>query len=255
MSVLNVPGSKDLRKIVVLNPKGGSGKTTIAVNIAGYLTACGHSVALMDCDPQGSSMYWLSQRDPEVPHIHGIAAYEKKANVTRSWQLRVPSETRYLVVDSPAGIPAHQLIDYTCGAHAIMVPVLPSDIDTHAASRLMTNLLLVAKVSRRMGRLGVVANRVRTNTLGYKKLMRFLDCLSIAVVGTLSDSQSYLHAAEQGLSIHELQPSRVRSDLDRWQPMLSWLDDRSDTPLTARDFLRPDFTPGQAISNIAESFR
>lgn len=253
--MLNVPGSRDLRKIVVLNPKGGSGKTTIAANIAGYLSVCGESVALMDCDPQGSSMHWLSHRNAEAPFIYGIAAYEKRADVTRSWQRRVPPGTRYLVVDTPAGTPAHKLIDYTCGAHAIIVPVLPSDIDTHAASTLMANLLLVAKVSRRMGRLGVVANRVRTNTLGYKRLMRFLDRLSISVVGTLSDSQNYVHAMEQGLAIHEMQPSRVRADLDRWQPLLSWLDDRTQTALTARDFMRPDFTPGQAISNFADSHR
>ncbi|MGI9308780.1 MAG: AAA family ATPase [Gammaproteobacteria bacterium] len=253
--MINVPGSKNLRKIVVLNPKGGSGKSTIAANLAGYLSVSGQSVALMDCDPQGSSTHWLARRDAEAPFIHGIAACENKANVTRSWQLRVPPETRYLVVDTPASIPAHQLIDYTCGAHAILVPVMPSDIDTHAASRLMSNLLLAAKVSRRMGRLGVVANRVRTNTLGYKRLVRFLDRLSIAVVGTLSDSQNYLHATEQGLSIHEMQPSKVRADLDRWQPMLEWIESRTQAPLTARDFLRPDFTPGRSVSRINDSFR
>ncbi|MBM4196860.1 MAG: ParA family protein [Gammaproteobacteria bacterium] len=90
------------------------------------------------------------------------------------------------------------------GAHAILVPVLPSDMDIHAVSQLVADLLLVAKVSRRMGRLGVIANRVRENTVAYRRLIRFLESLNIPVVGILRDSQNYVHAVEHGLGIHEL---------------------------------------------------
>ena len=105
-------------------------------------------------------------------------------------------------------------------------------------------LLLVAKVSRRMGRLGVVANRVRENTLSYRKLMKFLDRLSIQRVCELRDSQNYVYAAEQGLSVHELQPSRVRRDLEQWLPLIDWLALRLETPLTARDLRLP---PDRAV--------
>jgi chromosome partitioning protein len=100
-------------------------------------------------------------------------------------------------------------------------------------------LLLVAKVSRRMGRLGVVANRVRENTVSFRQLKLFLDRLSIATVCELRDSQNYVHAAEHGLCIHEMQPSRVAKDLAQWRPLIDWLSLRLETPLTQRDLHRP----------------
>ena len=48
-----------MQRIVVLNPKGGSGKTTIAINLASYLASQGHAPVLMDFDPQGSSVRWV----------------------------------------------------------------------------------------------------------------------------------------------------------------------------------------------------
>lgn len=237
--MLNTPGHPSLRRIVVLNPKGGSGKTTLATNLAGYLAVTGRRVALMDLDPQGSSMRWLAQRPKNAPPIHGIAAFDQRSGVTRSWQLRVPWEVRYLVVDSPAAIPAHRLADFTTGAHAIVVPVLPSDIDIHAASRLVGNLLTVARVSRRMGRLGIVANRVREHTLACRKLMSFLERLSIPVVGILRDSQNYVRAAAEGLSLQEIHGRRVLSDLPGWPALTAWIDTRLETALTPRDLFHP----------------
>jgi chromosome partitioning protein len=239
LMLINTPGHPSLRKIVVLNPKGGSGKTTLATNLAGYLAVTGRRVALMDLDPQGSSMRWLNQRPATAPPIHGIAGYDYRSSATRSWQLRVPSEMRYLVVDSPAAIPAHRLADFTTGAHAIVVPVLPSDIDIHAASRLVADLLTVARVSRRMGRLGIVANRMRENTLACRKLMTFLDRLSIPVVTTLRDSQNYLRAAADGLSVQEIHGRRALVDLPGWPALTEWIDTRLETALTPRDLFRP----------------
>jgi chromosome partitioning protein len=246
---LSVPGHKDLCKIVVLNPKGGCGKSTLAFNLSGYLASRGNSVAIMDFDPQGSSMRWLKLRPGNSAPIHGIAAFDVRSSATRSWQLRVPGNIRYLVVDSPASVPAENLAELTSGAHAILIPVLPSDIDVHAASTLMRDLLLIAKVSRRMGRIGVIANRVRDNTLAYRKLMRFLNSLSISVIGVLRDSQNYVHSAEQGLSIHEMHSSRLihgnrlQQDTEHWQPIFEWLEAMLEKPLTPRDFSRPEAQP------------
>jgi chromosome partitioning protein len=248
--MLNVPGHPDLKKIVVLNPKGGSGKSTLVTNIAGMLAARNQRVALMDCDPQGSSMRWLSRRDASLPPIHGIAAYAHDTAVTRSFQMRVPADIRCLVVDTPAALAVQDLAGYTRGAHAILVPVLPSAIDIHAVTRLIEKLLLVAKVSRRMGRLGVVANRVRENTVSFRKLKLFLDRLEIATVCQLRDSQNYVHGAEQGNCIHEMQPSRVAKDLEQWQLLIDWLALRLDTPLTPRDLHGPAAARRQDDSNV-----
>jgi len=237
--LMNIPSHPDLLKIVVLNPKGGSGKSTLATNLSGYFASKGHPVALMDFDPQGSAMRWLQKRDRQRSEIYGVAAYEHNDTITRSWQLRIPRNIRHLIIDTPAALQVQDLIEFTRGVHAILVPVLPSDIDIHAASRLVANMLIVAKVSRRMGRLGVVANRVRENTVGYRKLMRFLDRLSIAVIGELRDSQNYVHAANLGLSIHEMQPSRVQKDVESWMSIIDWLRQRLETEITPRDLYRP----------------
>ncbi len=237
--LFKVPSDPRLKRIVVINPKGGSGKSTLATNVAGFLSASGHPAALMDFDPQGSALRWLQNRSDELPEVYGIAACDHDTTMTRSYQMRVPSHIQALVIDTPAALQPTDLAEFTRGAHAILIPVLPSDIDIHAATGLISDLLIVAKVSRRMGRLGVIANRVRENTVGYRKLMRFLDRLSIAVIGELRDSQNYVYAADQGLSIHEMQPSRVRKDLDSWEPVTGWLEARLETALTARDLFKP----------------
>jgi chromosome partitioning protein len=113
--------------------------------------------------------------------------------------------------------------DMTKNADAIIVPVLPSDIDIHACSRCIADLLLIAKVRRDEYRIGVVANRVRRNTIIYQSLMRFLESLRIPVIATLRDSQNYVRASEQGLGIHEMKRYVVEQDLEDWQPMLAWL--------------------------------
>src|SRR4029079_1199276 len=101
------------QKIVVLNPKGGSGKSTVATNLAAYYARAGGRVALMDYDPQGSSMRWLRLRPTVLPAIHGIAAYEKKGGVTRAFALRTPPGTERLVVDTPAAVTAQQMPELT----------------------------------------------------------------------------------------------------------------------------------------------
>jgi chromosome partitioning protein len=237
--LLNIPGHAELRKIAVLNPKGGSGKTTVAVNLAAYFAAQGRKTALMDFDPQASSMRWAHNRPQERPYIYSVAAFEINPRMTRSFQLRIPPDVRHLVVDTPAALTAQRLTQFTRGAHAILVPVLPSDMDIHAVSQLITDLLLVAKVSRRMGRLGVIANRVRENTVAYKRLMRFLASLNIPVVGILRDSQNYVHAVEQGLGVHELPHAQTLKDPETWAPLIGWIEERLATPLTPRDLASP----------------
>ncbi len=219
------------RKIVVLNPKGGSGKTTLATNLAAYYASRGHRTALMDCDPQASSTRWLKNRSDELPQVHGVEAYRVNMQATRSWQLRTPPNTQYLVVDTSAAIPAQNLVEFTRGADSIVIPVGPSDIDIHAAAGFIANLLLVAKEDRREGRLGVIANRVREGTLAYARLMRFLHRLNIPVIAILRDTQNYVHAAEEGMGIHEFKHYRVRKDIAQWTSMLRWLQSRIVTPL------------------------
>lgn len=237
--LLNIPGHADLKKVVVLNPKGGSGKTTIAASLAAYFAVNGRKAGLMDFDPQASALRWAHNRPGERPYIHSVGACHQDPRMTRSFQLRMPPDVRHLVVDTPAAMAAQRLSQFTRGAHAILVPVLSSDMDIHAASQLITDLLLVAKVSRRMGRLGVIANRVRENTVAYRRLMKFLESLNIPIVGVLRDSQNYVRAVEQGLGIHELPQSQALKDIEGWAPIIGWLEQRLATALTPRDLMSP----------------
>jgi chromosome partitioning protein len=218
------------RKIVVLNPKGGSGKSTIATNLAAYYAWSGRNVALMDHDPQGSSMRWLRLRPEGAPPIHGIAAFERRGGVTRVFALRTPPGTERLVVDTPAAVTALQIPEFTCDAHAIVVPVLPSEIDIHAASRCIADILLAGRVHRSERRLLIVANRARRYTKAYASLMRFIDSLRIPVAAVLRDSQAYVRSAETGLGLHEMKGALLQDDLDSWRPLLDWLEHR--TPVT-----------------------
>jgi chromosome partitioning protein len=216
-----------LQKIVVLNPKGGSGKSTIATNLAAYYAWSGRNVALMDFDPQGSSMRWLRQRPASAPAIHGIAAYERKMGVTRAFALRTPPGTDRVIVDTPAAVTALQLPELTLDAHAIVVPVLPSDIDIHAASRAIADLLLAGRVHRSERRLVIVANRARRYTKAFASLMRFLESLRIPVAAVLRDSQAYVRSAECGLGLHEMKGALLQEDLDTFKPLVDWLEHRS----------------------------
>ncbi len=233
-----------LRKIVVLNPKGGSGKSTIATNLAAHYAWAGRTVALMDHDPQGSSMRWLRLRPADVAPIHGIAAYEKKLGVTRSFALRTPPGTDTLIVDTPAAVTPLLLPEFTQDAHAIVVPVLPSDIDIHAASRAIADLLLVGRVHRSERRLVIVANRARRYTKAFSTLMRFLESLRIPVAAVLRDSQAYVRSAECGMGIHEMKGALLQEDLDTWKPFLEWLEHRSGgAVLSDANLLLPQSSP------------
>ena len=215
-----------MQRIIILNPKGGSGKTTVATNLAARYAVMGKLPALMDLDPQASSTRWLKKRPVDAPPIHGIAAFERSSTVTRSWQLRIPHECDTVIVDTPAALDAQRLPEITRGADAVLVPVMPSDIDIHAAAKCIADLLLVAKIKRSEGRLGILANRVRSNTLISQALMRFLSSLEIPLVATLRDTQNYVRSAQSGVGIHEMPTWQVQKDLQDWEQLDQWLGDR-----------------------------
>jgi chromosome partitioning protein len=219
------PGQREyMQRIVVLNPKGGSGKTTIAINLAACYASRGEHPVLMDYDPQGSAARWAKKRRPQQAPIHVISAHERDVRTTRAFQLRIPDGATHVIIDTPAAIDAHDMPELTRSADKILVPVLPSDIDIHACSRCVASLLLVAKVRRSERRLGIIANRVRRNTLVYGSLTRFLATLNVPIVATLRDSQNYVRGAELGLGLHEMKYNQVAEDLQQWQSLLEWLE-------------------------------
>ncbi len=213
-------------KIVVINAKGGSGKTTVAINLASYYAARAFRPALMDIDPQASSTRWLSKRPESRPAIYGIPAFHRDLRVTASWQMRVPPAINRLIVDTPAAMEPLRMSEIVRGADVILVPILPSDIDVHAATRTIRDLLTIARVDRKRNGLAIIANRVRINTLSYQALMRFLETMDIPIVATLRDTQNYVHAADRGIGIHELNTRLAKEETREWGSLIQWLEAR-----------------------------
>jgi len=212
-----------MRKIMVLNAKGGCGKTTLATNIASFYASRGDKVTLADCDPQGSSIEWLQARNTErFNEIAGIKAWKTPTKPAK--------DTDYLVIDAPAAIHGREMSELIKRVESIIIPVLPSPIDIRAATHFIHDILLNAKVSRKQTRLAVVANRVRENTLIYDKLERFLKHLDIPMIGTLRDTQNYIRAAERGIGIFEMAPSAVEQDVEQWRSITRWLNSKRSLP-------------------------
>lgn len=217
----STPNVGDLHKIVVLNPKGGSGKTTLATNLAAYYAQRGPISTLVDCDPQGFSMRWLEKRPRERPSIQGVAAFGEELGAPDPGAR--PS-TGVVIIDLPAAIPRETLHDYSHLADSILIPIVPSEIDVYAASRLIAELMLDAQLDRRDHKLAIVANRVRANTRSFLKLTRFLSSLRIPMIAALRDTQNYVYAAANGIGICEMPAYAVKSDIGGIRDVAAWLD-------------------------------
>lgn len=207
---------------MVLNPKGGCGKSTIATNIASYYATKGKSVALVDFDPQGSSIDWLGARPDDAPQITGIAAWKDG--------FKAPCNTEFLIMDVPAGVHGKELTALIRRAQSVVIPVLPSPIDMRAAAKFVHEIHRVGRVEKNQVKLAVVANRVKEYTLVFQILNKFLKKLDIAFIGKLRDTQNYIRAAEQGLGIFELAPSSVSIDLEQWNSVTRWLNSNRSKP-------------------------
>lgn len=213
-------------KILVLNAKGGAGKTTVATNVASFYAKQGFKTALQDYDSQGSSTYWLKRRPESLAEIQSIPMFEYVAGSTASFAHQPERGTEVLVIDSPSGIDISQFKPIVDEADAILIPVLPSSIDIHAVSRFIGSLLLRAKIDRSKGHMAVLANRAKTNTLVYQKLSKFLESLGIEFIATLRDTQNYIKASEQGLGVVDMQGEALFKDHKAWKKITGWLEAR-----------------------------
>ena len=212
-----------MRHIMVLNPKGGCGKSTLATNIAAYFANEGASVALADYDPQRSSLDWLERRPGNRPVIAGVSAYDGGLR-------RVPRSADIVVSDAPARTHGKELIDLVKHAETIVVPVLPSTIDMQASSMFLKELGSVGKVQRKQVKVGVIANRARDNTLIYADLDEYLTKARVPYIAALREAQNYVRAYTRGLGIFELPEYLAWPDWDEWEPLTAWLRTKRSQP-------------------------
>jgi chromosome partitioning protein len=201
---------------MVMNAKGGCGKSTLATNIASYFANNDAIVALADYDPQRSSLDWLERRPEDRPEIVGIAGFE-------SGLRRVPRNADFVIIDAPARSHGKELTDLVNHAETIVVPVLPSTIDMQATSTFLEELKAVAKVARKGAKVATVANRVRDNTLIFDDLDEYLTKARVPYVAALREAQNYVRAYTRGLGIFELPEYLAWPDWDEWEPLTAWL--------------------------------
>jgi len=213
-----------MRHIMVLNAKGGCGKSTLATNLASYFAAeAGQKVALVDYDPQASSLDWLARRPASRAEITGVAGFEEGLR-------HLPRSADVAIIDSPARSHGHELTELVKHADTVLVPVLPSTIDMQAAAKFLAELRKVGKVVRKDVKVAVVANRVREYTLIYEELDAFLETLRVPYVGVLREAQNYVRAYTRGIGVWELPEYLAWPDWEQWEPLVKWLESKRSQP-------------------------
>ncbi|MCM8855275.1 MAG: AAA family ATPase [Candidatus Thiodiazotropha sp.] len=206
-----------MRTIMLMNAKGGCGKTTIATNLATWYADEGKQVALVDLDPQRSTLDWLDARqDYEgIPEIQGIDAV--------AGPVRPAKGTDLMIMDAPAGTHGKTINKMLLRVDTLILPVLPSPIDMRACNRFLSELLDSGRVLKHQTRIGIVANRTKEYTRIYHDLESYLGHLKIPFITHLRESQNYIRSAEKGLALFELAPAQVYKDVVLWDPLFKWL--------------------------------
>ncbi|MBX3588953.1 MAG: division plane positioning ATPase MipZ [Ramlibacter sp.] len=201
--------------VVVANPKGGVGKSTLATHVAGYFASRGHPVMLGDADRQQSSRLWLGLRPPEA---RPISTWE----LTADNLAKPPKGTTHVVLDTPAGLHGKMFKEVLKLADRVIVPLQPSVFDIFATRAFLDELAEHRKAAQLQ--VGIVGMRVDSRTIAADKLHEFVDSLGLPVLGYLRHTQNYIHLAARGLTLFDVAPGRVQKDLEQWEGICRWLD-------------------------------
>ncbi len=217
-------------RILIANSKGGSGKSTLTINMAAFLTNHDESVSIVDHDPQKSALSWLDRRPHHLPKIKGLALNELSGiSNTKIWFDAVSEHTRYVIVDTQAGLHEHKLERLMSRIDMIIIPVLPSRIDMIATADFISTILRHNDFREAPKPIAIVANRVNANTIYYKNLKDFLNTLSIEFVATFSNRLLYIDSVNSGRGLFEMEnvePQRVATESKQWNKLKLWIDTR-----------------------------
>lgn len=197
--------------IVIANPKGGVGKSTIATNLAGYFAKQGHKVMLGDADVQQSSRAWLALRPGSLPPI---AAWE----TGNGHVARPPKGTTHIVLDTPAGLGGARLDEVLRIADKVVVPLQASMFDILATQAFLEGV----KERRGNGDIGVLGMRVNVRTRAADQLAHYVGNLGLPVLGYLRETQNYVQLAAHGATLWDVAQSRVEKDIEQWGELVKW---------------------------------
>lgn len=202
-----------MQAILIANPKGGSGKTTLSISIAGYLASRGQKVAIMDLDRQKSASQWLASRPSSLPAI-GLFHSEGEKHAAADW----------LVIDSPAGLHGKNLDHALKLVHKVIVPIAPSLFDIQASKDFLEVLSREKVVRKGKTFVGVVGMRMAPHTRAATTLEQFIAGLDLPVLAYLRETQAYVNAAFEGKTLFDLPPYLAERELEQWAYLLDWLE-------------------------------
>lgn len=205
-----------MRSVLIANPKGGAGKTTLATNLTGHFANAGDKVTLCDLDRQQSSLRWMAFRDPAMPPITGYFAGNQML-------ISLPKEPDWVVLDAPAGLQGYKLTDYLRLVDKVIIPVVPSVFDMAATEDFLASIRQELRGRRNV--VGIVAMRVDPRTRAAAMLEEFLKHFDLPILSYIRNTQNYVNVAAGGLSVFDSPRSRYRRDIEQWDPLLQWLKD------------------------------
>ena len=208
--------------IVVANPKGGVGKSTLATQISGFLASRGKVVTLGDLDRQQSSRQWLDIRPAHLPKI-------LPWDISKDAIARPAKGATDAVIDSPAGLHGNRLDAALKVADMVVVPLQPSLFDMQATHAFLKELLEHKRAGRL--RMGLVGMRVKEGTLSRDRFQEFVGTLGLPLIASLRDTQNYVHLAAHGLTLFDVAPGKVERDLAQFEPLGRWLLQGKPVPL------------------------
>ena len=202
-----------MKNILIANSKGGCGKTTLSTNLAGYFASLGAKTILADLDRQQSSTQWLARRSSDLPTIQAFNPRNKEPMGKADW----------VIIDSPAGFRDDKLTDAIKQADCILVPIQPSTFDIGAARDFLDLLREEKPIRKNKTFVALVGTRVNHRTQSAVGLADFMEQTELPILAYLRNSQVYVTAAEQGLSLFDMRASLVSQDTEQWMPIIDWI--------------------------------
>ncbi|WP_045406246.1 ParA family protein [Vibrio jasicida] len=204
------------KKIIVLNLKGGVGKSTFSASLASKLIHNGHTVELVDFDKQQSTNSWANSIEA-LPNQSYNPSLRSLSNIAVT--LKVSTNTDYVVIDSPANFSESDLVRYLRYVDYIVIPMQPSPIDLHASLPLINTLIEKHVFKSRQIKIGFVINRCVHQDERLDRVMRLLRFFrQFKTLGIMSES----HVYQQPFMDKQLVDAKC-VDPKLWDNVIKWL--------------------------------
>jgi chromosome partitioning protein len=189
--------------VTVLSQKGGAGKSTLTMQLAGGLARSGRRVAIIDLDPQETAMRWAHAAPEAVPFPARVMRLEAAAEQLHQVIKQAGREADLILLDCPPSIEHPATIAALQEADVALVPVVPSPADLWSTKG-VERLILQVQASRKGLKAALVPNRVLRTNLAWDVLEVMRD-FSLPVLGAaLSQRNAFAQSAVIGGTVYQL---------------------------------------------------